>query len=364
LIEALCERWARKDSEFRGGKANIKFVVTREGEVRDVEVLYSSFISRGGKEFLADVLTQITALDFPRSELGSDYVSNYTILIAGEGIPTIVNEGTLPRLPNYEAPNDVKKTAQLKSYFGSVRRAEMPVYIFVRKAPVDFRGENYRNTENDVLLYTLSFYLRDSGNSEEAARVLYKLTQEYANSPFVAEANFRIGEYFFSQYEFDKAVKYYSLVSENSDLYTAALYKKGWALYEQGDAGPNLAFYENAVDAFEELLDYGETGSFLYPEALAFSALAVYWYAETVYGGGTTLDNALNFFGAKYRGPNERPYSPAVLHELADYYYFGLYLPEPASLLYEKLESWYPEYYSDNAVGETVLKVRADLRSK
>jgi tetratricopeptide (TPR) repeat protein len=121
----------------------------------------------------------------------------------------------------------------------------------------------------DVAYYGLGYCLKAQFEDEEAARTFYKLTQLYPESKFVPEAYFRIGEYFFDQYEFDKAVKYYALVPDtNPDFYDKALYKMGWAFYNQGDIGISSSEYQKSIDAFTQLIESSHRESVLTDEAM------------------------------------------------------------------------------------------------
>ncbi len=196
----------------------------------------------------------------------------------------------------------------------------------------------------DVAYYGLGYCLKAQGEEEESARTYYKLTQLYPDSAFVAEAYFRIGEYFFDQYEFDKAVKYYALVSpENKSFYDKALYKMGWAFYNQGDIGISSAEYQKAIDAFTKLIESTERKSVLTDEAMEFTAISLTeWSSDP--NDETAIAKAIGHYGEAFRGGAEKDYSPGVLHQLGDVYLYKQDKLKAAATAYETLLQYYPNY--------------------
>gem|GEM_PF-6354608 len=196
----------------------------------------------------------------------------------------------------------------------------------------------------DAACYTLAYCLRAKYENEEAARTFYKLTEVYPDSRYVAEAYFCIGEYFFDQYEFDKAVKYYSRVPTTDPYFGgAAVYRRGWARYNMGYVREEeRTEYVKAIEEFTSLLDRYGTTAFLAREAQDFAAFALYeWaYAATA---KPKAEVALALFDEEFRGARERDYSPAVLHTLADVYFIkGEW--EDAAAVYGTLLDYYPSY--------------------
>ncbi len=196
----------------------------------------------------------------------------------------------------------------------------------------------------DAAYYGLGYCLKAQFEDEEAARTFYKLTQLYPDSKFVPEAYFRIGEYFFDQYEFDKAVKYYALVPDtNPDFYDKALYKMGWAFYNQGDIGISSVEYQKAVDAFTKLIESSGKKSVLTDEAMEFTAISLTeWSSDP--NDETAIAKAIGHYGDEFRGANERDYSPEVLHELGDVYLYKQDKLKAAATAYETVLEYYPDY--------------------
>ncbi len=196
----------------------------------------------------------------------------------------------------------------------------------------------------DVAYYGLGYCLKAQFEDEEAARTFYKLTQLYPESKFVPEAYFRIGEYFFDQYEFDKAVKYYALVPDtNPDFYDKALYKMGWAFYNQGDIGVSSIEYQKAIDAFTNLIESSEKQSVLTEEAMEFAAISLTeWSSDP--NDETAIAKAIGHYGDEFRGGKERDYSPEILHELGDVYLYKQDKLKAAATAYETVLEYYPDY--------------------
>lgn len=196
----------------------------------------------------------------------------------------------------------------------------------------------------DVAYYGLGYCLKAQFEDEEAARTFYKLTELYPESKFVPEAYFRIGEYFFDAYEFDKAVKYYALVPDtNPDFYDKALYKMGWAFYNQGDIGISQIEYQKAVDAFTTLIESSKRQSILTEEAMEFTAISLTEWASDP-NDETAIAKAIGHYGEEFRGGKERDYSPEVLHELGDVYLYKQDKLKAAATAYETVLEYYPAY--------------------
>ncbi len=196
----------------------------------------------------------------------------------------------------------------------------------------------------DVAYYGLGYCLKAQFEEEEAARTFYNLTQLYPESKFVPEAYFRIGEYYFDQYEFDKAVKYYALVPDtNPDFYDKALYKMGWAFYNQGDIGVSSIEYQKAIDAFTNLIETSEKKSVLTQEAMEFAAISLTeWSSDP--NDETAIAKAIGHYGEEFRGESERDYSPEVLHGLGDVYLYKQDKLKAAATAYETVLEYYPDY--------------------
>lgn len=105
---------------------------------------------------------------------------------------------------------------------------------------------------NDQVLYQKSRAYDEIGMTEDAMRVMERLIDEYPNSRYIDEVQFRRGEYFFTRRQFREAEAAFAAVTAmgvGSSFYELALYKLGWTFYKQD-------LYEEALHEFVALLDY------------------------------------------------------------------------------------------------------------
>ncbi len=110
--------------------------------------------------------------------------------------------------------------------------------------------EKYKNIPfKDKILYRLAISHLDQGNYEKAKDYFHQLIFEVPGSDKVSEANFRLGEYYFNQRDFYKAIEYYEHLLERWDdpYFNYSLYKLGWCYYNVND-------YTNAISTFTYLI--------------------------------------------------------------------------------------------------------------
>jgi TolA-binding protein len=177
-----------------------------------------------------------------------------------------------------------------------------------------------------------------AGDEENAAQPFLRLTAEYPDSKYEDEAYFRLGEYYASQLEPDKAEEYF-LRASRSD---AALYRAAWGYYECTDPF-GTTYYDRAVPAFKRFLDAAEEESELTEHALKITALSLAEWEPGAPERPAPLD-ALSRYEDTFGGAEERPYSADVLRALGDAYLYKMdKLPEAAAA-YEKLIESFPAY--------------------
>ncbi|MDX2493860.1 MAG: tetratricopeptide repeat protein [Desulfuromusa sp.] len=105
---------------------------------------------------------------------------------------------------------------------------------------------------NDQVLYQMSRAYEELGRIEEAMVVMDQLVQQYPQSRYLDEVQFRRAEYFFSHRKFLDAEEAYKSIVDlglGSSFHPLALYKLGWTFYKQ-------ELYEEAMHKFMTLLDY------------------------------------------------------------------------------------------------------------
>ncbi len=113
--------------------------------------------------------------------------------------------------------------------------------------------ETYPDYErNDQVLYQLSRAYDELGQTEDAMQVMQRIVTEYPYSKYIAEVQFRRGEYFFIRKKYLDAEDAYSAIigmGGKSSYFELALYKLGWTLYKQ-------ELYEKALHRYIAMLDY------------------------------------------------------------------------------------------------------------
>jgi TolA-binding protein len=104
---------------------------------------------------------------------------------------------------------------------------------------------------NDTVLYQLARAYESGGRTDEALEVLEELVVKYPETPMIDEVQFRRGEMLFPRKQYNQAEQAYQAVvefGEESRFYEQSLYKLGWSQFK-------LAWHEDSLDAFFELLD-------------------------------------------------------------------------------------------------------------
>lgn len=175
----------------------------------------------------------------------------------------------------------------------------------------------YPNYErNDQVLYQLSRAYEEMGQVEEAMKVMNKIAQEYPQSRYFDEVQFRRGEYFFTRKKFldsEDAFKSIVEIGAGSTYYELALYKLGWTYYKQ-------ELYEDSLHRFIALLDYKVKSGydFEHPkdsldEKRMEDTYRVISLAFSNLGGADSVIEYFNQYG-------KRPYEVNIYSNLGEYY--------------------------------------------
>ena len=104
---------------------------------------------------------------------------------------------------------------------------------------------------NDTVLYQLARAYEIGGRTDDALEVLEELVVKYPATPLIDEVQFRRGEMLFLRKRYNEAEQAYQEVIEYGDksrFYQQSLYKLGWSQFK-------LAWHEDSLDSFFELLD-------------------------------------------------------------------------------------------------------------
>ena len=110
----------------------------------------------------------------------------------------------------------------------------------------------------DQVLYQLSRAYEELGNVEESMVAMNRMAEEYPNSRYINEIQFRRGEYYFTHKQLTAAEYAYKTVvimGPELSYYELALYKLGWTFYKQER-------YPDALQRFVALLDHKATSGY------------------------------------------------------------------------------------------------------
>ncbi len=137
---------------------------------------------------------------------------------------------------------------QLAQNIGSLdmSRFDNAVTLFQRllEAYPDYR-------RNDTVLYQLARAYEIGGQTDEALQILDELVRRFPRTVLIDEVQFRRGEMLFLRKRYNDAEAAYQAVreyGESSRFYEQALYKLGWSQFK-------LAWHEDSLEPFFELLD-------------------------------------------------------------------------------------------------------------
>ena len=114
----------------------------------------------------------------------------------------------------------------------------------------EFKDYRYR----DMVMYLLGYYRRTSEDPDGSVAVLKEMTASYPDSHYAMAAWMLLGHNCYDLSNYKDAIAAYSVVAsrkENNESYEDALYRLGWASFEE-------FHYEQAIAAFLALLDYGQ----------------------------------------------------------------------------------------------------------
>jgi TolA-binding protein len=143
---------------------------------------------------------------------------------------------------------DATEVAQLSQNIDTLNHASfnnaVQLYQQLLEAYPDYR-------RNDTVLYQLARAYEIGGRNDDALDVLNELVARYPDTPLIDEAQFRRGEMLFLRRNYNDAELAYKDVvrsGEGSRFYEQSLYKLGWSQFK-------LAWHEDSLDPFFELLD-------------------------------------------------------------------------------------------------------------
>ena len=168
----------------------------------------------------------------------------------------------------------------------------------------------------DKVKYRTGICLYEIGERDSAKILFLELAEEHPDSFYTPEVIFRIGECYFDEGEFEKALETYNQILEiwDSPFFAMTLYKRAWCYYRLNDLPQAIStfFYLlNDIKLLESLDSeiLGKSQVELRDEAYEYIAISF-----TDFGGESM---ALNFI--KNVGGAE--YSPYILDKMAKVYF-------------------------------------------
>lgn len=211
----------------------------------------------------------------------------------------------------------VKPEIDLTESMAYNKKAVQLYEYFVR----DFRN----HPKMDQALYFLGFNYIELGEFKKGAGYYSRLASEYPRSPYVGEANFSIGEYYFDEEKWDEALEAYKKVIKNKQASTfgIALYKAAWCLHRKGKSAEGLKFLEVLIRMGA---DPSKKVNIAKLDSEARRDLVVF-FAE-----GGDPERAFGYF-AKHLGEEK---GPQEVEKLA-FYYSDKGEREKAAILFKKL---------------------------
>ena len=312
-LEEAVGRW---EEEARGFRAEVQAIVQKqfderrrflaenyEQAIRDLEVLernereaaitrFEEFVARYPDDpaFTPDAMFRLAELYYEKANDDFELATN----AHREEAKKAIAEGRDP------------PAEPLKSYAQSIQLYQTLITQF----------PDYKYA--DGTYYLLAYCLAEMGQGDEAQAAYQVLIERYPQSPFVAEAWVRLGDWHFDAVEADslkRAAEAFTRMYAfpQHSLFARAIYKLGWTYYRMDD-------FEHAVQSFTRLLDHyvataektgGRPGGDVWPEAIQYTAIS---FSDETWGG---VDRAKAFFLAI--GP--RPYEAEVFARLGDVYF-------------------------------------------
>jgi len=171
--------------------------------------------------------------------------------------------------------------------------------------------EYEKEKDNDRVLYQLARAYDINAKPDQLIGALARLVNKFPKSPYYIESQFRLAEGYFIRKRYAQAHKAYSAVlTQKTDFYDNALYKRGWSSFK-------LSKYDNALIDFVSVLDKHKFGTEknlsriekeLYEDSLRVISLS-FAYLKGV--------KSVNRFFAKRKS---KPYIKDVYYSLGQHY--------------------------------------------
>ncbi len=145
-------------------------------------------------------------------------------------------------LKNYlEKKTSRKPRLNLKEIHEYNKKAIQLYEWYVRDFPNDIK--------TDQALYYLGYSNFEIDHIKKGENYFKLLLKKFPKSPYVGEANFSLGEYYFENNRWKEAYQHYMKVVnyKGARLYNFALFKSAWCLFRIGEVGKAIAYLEKLV---------------------------------------------------------------------------------------------------------------------
>ncbi len=205
-----------------------------------------------------------------------------------------------------------------------------------------------------AVYYMLGYCLHESGEPEKAVKVWLELMEKGIETPYIAELNLRVGEFYFDNNQLPEAEKYFEkgVKYTDSELFDKILYKLAWTYYRQN-------FFEKAVETFTELIMFADDmsskgidrGQDLRPESIQYIAIS---FADEEWG---SVDKAIEYFST-IDGSN---FEKDVFEQLGKYYGENSYYSE-AEKAYRFILNKYPNYENAPRIHNSMIRLMYQAR--
>ena len=165
-----------------------------------------------------------------------------------------------------------------------------------------------------AVYYMLGYCYSESNQGDKAVKTWLELIGRNIQTPYLAELYLRVGDYYFTTNDLQKAEEYFfkGVAFKEDVFYDKILYKLAWTYYRQSK-------FQEAVDSFVQLVNYADEmkgkgvdkGQDLRKEAIQYIAIS---YADEEWGSvSKAIDYFKNIDGSKFEKD--------VFEQLGKYYY-------------------------------------------
>lgn len=161
----------------------------------------------------------------------------------------------------------------------------------------------------DSMLLQSAIKLYQSGLTDDAEQKFLKLKKDYANSPYLDQANVWLGQIYLKKHDLANALKFFNEIKEEAGEYPLALYYIGMTYKNKSEFGNSIEYlyklahqYPDNSLADDALLSLAEIYSVQNKGSLALSTIME---LLKKYPDRETLDNAYFLMGQIFQKNNE-----------------------------------------------------------